>query len=520
MAFSHFFIFVVRARNVVTDPLGMPSLKGGNLKAITARAFILCLLAGLSVTATLAANAPSNDHEGFQQIVASHDAAPSIVAFRITPDERLLASRPHDSGQVGIPATERLFEIGSITKLFTAMLLADLIEDGVVEEASRVGELMPGDYALAEQVADITLVELATHASGLPRLPTRGPMLRRMLLRMGDPYAGSTREEIFADIAALEAEQLGERGAEQYSNLGMALLGQLLAESVGTAYETLVEERLLRPLGMAETRFTRGALDDSRLQRPHRENGRPASNWRLDAYNPAGGLVSNMTDMARFLDAVIAGEHPAIAKSLQVARHDEDGQARMGLGWIISEMGGETVYWHNGRTGGYSSFLAWMPESGRALIMLSNASHPIDPMARALLLGEEEPPAENPGMVSMGFFLFLLILAPITLMGRRHELQQSVSGDAKRPKGWLNGLGSWMTAAFILGVAWLNGPWQALPPILLWLSGIICVVMAAWMLPVVRQLSALPEKGRLLNLAGFMLDSLLFLSLIWMLLYW
>ncbi|MDQ2070087.1 serine hydrolase domain-containing protein [Natronospira bacteriovora] len=455
-------------------------------------------------------------HPDAGESIAAYSAAPSLAVLQREDGERRVTGKPTNDTEVA----DHLFEIGSITKLFTGLLLAELIEDGMVSEDTTIAELMPQGRVLDTEVGSITLLELATHSSGLPRLPTQGPMLRRLLLQMGDPYAGSTREEILDAVAALSSDELENRGRMQYSNLGMALLGQLLAEAAGQPYEQLIEERLLQPLGMKDTRFTRDALGDPRLQRPHRENGLAASNWRLDAYNPTGGLVSSLADMERFLDAVIAAEHPAMQRSLSVALRNEDGEPVMGLGWIIRERNGETVYWHNGRTGGYSSFLAWMPESERGLIMLANASHSMDPAAWALLEGEQALPHPDVSLLWQGFFLVMLALAPITLFGRRVELRETLKGTAKHPKGWLNGIGSGMSAAFILGVVWLNAPWQLWPMALFWLSAVLCLALAAAMLPLLRQLPALPREGRAMNSLGFAFDVILLLALVVMLALW
>ncbi len=149
-----------------------------------------------------------------------------------------------------VAAGDRMFEIGSISKVFTALLLAQMVDSGEVAEDQPIGSLFAPEHALREPLASITLGELATHASGLPRLPKDlGPMLRAAFSR--DPYAGSTADAIFGSVAALAGADLGPKGRFAYSNLGVALLGQLLARRLGVDYETALRGRVFEPLGLA-----------------------------------------------------------------------------------------------------------------------------------------------------------------------------------------------------------------------------------------------------------------------------
>ncbi len=255
---------------------------------------------------------------------------------------------------------ETLFEIGSVTKVFTGLLLAQLNEDGVVSLNSTVGELMPGPWELDPEVASIRLRELATHTSGLPRLPVNAGMLWRQLSSPADPYAGLNRDDVFSDVATLEASDLASRGEFAYAKLGPALLGRLLGTVTDESYETMIKTRVLAPLGLEDTAFTDTVLDDPRLAKPHRENLRPARNWRLDGYNPAGGLSSNLEDMIAFLQkAMTARAGTSLAKSMTEHWTRENGERGAGLGWVINERDDDRMVWHNGRTGGITHSLAF-----------------------------------------------------------------------------------------------------------------------------------------------------------------
>lgn len=178
-----------------------------------------------------------------QEIVEAYVDArqtPGIAVALVTPDRVEIAV----AGRTGVGAevnADTLFEIGSVTKVFTGILLADLVAEGRVSLDSTVGELMPTGHELHPAVASITLRELATHTSGLPGLHETFDMLWRVVLQPANPFAGLNSEDIFAAVAALSGEDLATRDDFNYSNLGVALLGRLLEAATGEAYERLLK---------------------------------------------------------------------------------------------------------------------------------------------------------------------------------------------------------------------------------------------------------------------------------------
>jgi D-alanyl-D-alanine-carboxypeptidase/D-alanyl-D-alanine-endopeptidase len=268
------------------------------------------------------------------------------------------------SGGFGGVDADSVFQIGSVTKAFTGLLLADSAARGEVELSD------PGtDYLPAASPGQVTLVELATHTSGLPRLPPG--MLRYALLRPRNPYARYPESSFLrAARRSLATAPGGQPYA--YSNFGAALLGYLLSEAAHIPYQRLVEERICRPLAMTATSF------DARPVQGY-SNGRRVPPWQLGPMVAAGGLYSTATDMAKLLAACLRPQGTSLAESapLAMATHARLGPgAEMGLGWHHALRDGRRVSWHNGMTGGYSSMIALDTERQSAVAALANRGTP------------------------------------------------------------------------------------------------------------------------------------------------
>ncbi|QUX27555.1 beta-lactamase family protein [Nocardiopsis akebiae] len=275
------------------------------------------------------------------------------------------------------------YEIGSVTKGMTGMLLAIAVERGEVTADTRLGELVELDGAPA---ADVTLAELSSHRSGLPRLSPRLPdvVVSAAASYLGnDPYPYDY-DDLVAQVAAAE---LSDRGESHYSNMGTAVLGHALADAAGTDYATLLRERLLDPLGMDDT-----VLPDSGDDLPedavqgYTDRGRRADPWLARAYAPTGGVRSTPADMARFAGALLEGTAPGTA-ALE-PRWDDGPDRRIGFAWITQEHGGTEVTWHNGGTGGFSSMVALDREGGRAVLAFGNTTTGLEGPVLELLAGE------------------------------------------------------------------------------------------------------------------------------------
>jgi CubicO group peptidase (beta-lactamase class C family) len=247
-------------------------------------------------------------------------------------------------------APDAVFEIGSITKAFTGTLLADMVREGLVAFEDPVARYVP------EAPPDITLEHLATHTSGLPRLP-KGLRLRDRK----DPYA---KLDLRAAIPLTRPKR--PPGAKAvYSNYGMGLLGFALAQRAGTTYGELVRERIAAPLNLTHT-----ALDTPGLVQGHTRFGRPTPPWNLTDLAGAGGLRSTAPDLLEFLALHWRDDTP-LAEAAHEARRPRTklGRMQIGLAWVILPDG--TVA-HDGGTGGFRTFAAANPDTRTAVVVLSN----------------------------------------------------------------------------------------------------------------------------------------------------
>jgi D-alanyl-D-alanine-carboxypeptidase/D-alanyl-D-alanine-endopeptidase len=275
---------------------------------------------------------------------------------------------PVDAGAV--------FELGSITKAVTGLLLADAAVRGEVALDEPLAACLPG----ARPRASITLQELATHTAGLPRLPL-GYLRRHAIRHRADPYARSTLPELLHDLARVRPRSRRRR----YSNLGAALLGQALAARLGAPYEDLVHERVLGPLGVAEV-WARGAPP---VATPHDRRGRPVPPWTMGAYAAAGCLRGTAAGALALSLACLAPPEPmAAAVALALTPRKRRGPLQTGLGWMRSPAGrAGRMWWHNGGTGGSRAFTGFLAEGGVAVAVVTNATKSPDRVAVRVLAG-------------------------------------------------------------------------------------------------------------------------------------
>ena len=271
------------------------------------------------------------------------------------------------------------FEIGSITKTFTAALLADAIERGELTAGTTLGEVF--DELTGTSAGDLTMEQLATQHTGLPKSADMVPLGQRwrLFLRM-DGYV-ETLPQMLERTAGLETDP----GTYVYSNTGFALLGHAVAEAAGVPYPQLVQERLLDPLGMNETIVPQTYADlPAGAPAGHTDSGVPTGPWTLGAEAPAGSIRSTAHDMAIWMGAVADGSAPGV-DAVEPRTELEDGDD-IGYAWMTTPMGEDAeaadpsaaaVTWHNGGTGGYRSVAGFTPD-GRALVVLSDTQTWVD----------------------------------------------------------------------------------------------------------------------------------------------
>lgn len=300
---------------------------------------------------------------------------------------------------------DTVFEIGSISKVFTSLILADMVQRGEVSLDDPVAKYLPPTVKMPSRNGkEITLIDLSTHYSGLPRLPANmGPEDR------ANPYADYTVDQMYQFLSGHTLTR--DPGAQfEYSNLGVGLLGHVLSLRAGTSYESLVRNRVLAPLGMKDTAITLSPDMQRRLAVGHDATLKEAKNWDIPTLAGAGALRSTTNDMLMLLGAELGFENSSLkasmAKQLSVRRSagapNATGAPEMAvaLGWIVQSNPRGTVIWHNGGTGGYRTYIGFNLETKTGVVVLSNAATAAGPddIGRHLLIGT--PLAKPPVMRS------------------------------------------------------------------------------------------------------------------------
>lgn len=273
------------------------------------------------------------------------------------------------------PGSDAIFEIGSVSKVLTSLLLVDEAKRGEVTLDTPVQQLLPFGVRFPDaDGVQPTLGQLASHRAGLPPLPDN-----LTPANIADPYAGYGVDQLYAYLD--HARLLYVPGsAYAYSNLGAGILGHVLSRKAGVPYEQLVSERVLTPLGLAETWVVVPDAAKSRLVPGTTAGGEPTPAWTWDVLAGAGAWKSTARDMVKLVEAAAAAaanKDVPFADQLRTTETpvaDAAEGTRVALGWHLTDAG---VIWHNGMTGGYSSFLGFDPATGRGVVVLSSTATPL-----------------------------------------------------------------------------------------------------------------------------------------------
>ncbi|HET9369299.1 MAG TPA: serine hydrolase [Vicinamibacterales bacterium] len=300
-------------------------------------------------------------------------ATPGIVLGILDEDG---STRVLSNGAAGAGARplgpRTVFEIGSINKTFTGTLLADMAAKKDVALTDPISKYLPaGVTAPSRNGKQITLLDLATHRSGLPRLPDN-----HVPADWRNPYADYTVEKLYAFLSTHQLRR--DPGAEaEYSNLGFGLLGHLLARAAGTSYQQLVKSRVLDPLGMTMTGYALDGAIAEWMAKGHNK-GEVVPFWfATEAIEGAGGLRSNLDDMMKYLKAQVGPANTALQKAMRDAATERaalPGGAAIGLGWQLVKVGDRTLVAHGGGTGGFSTYIGFDPGKRVGFVMLTNTT--------------------------------------------------------------------------------------------------------------------------------------------------
>jgi CubicO group peptidase (beta-lactamase class C family) len=344
----------------------------------------LFLLAGLfpgSIAQTAQLKLPDDVRINIEKRIA-YEQSPSIIVAIIDKE----GARYFNFGNVkmnGAPANEHsIYEIGSISKVFTAILLAQQVLDGKVKLDDPAQKYLPKEARVPQRAGkEITLAHLSDHTSGLPRMPSNFAPADP-----GNPFADYTIAQLYSFLAAYElTRDIGS--AYEYSNLAQGLLGHILALNAGMSYEALMIKTIASPLHMKETKIS---LDDKMKKNlaSGYSNGMAVENWDIPTLAGAGAIRSSAHDMLKFLAANLGLTQSLLQGAMTMThqvRHDKGGNMRVGLAWHIAKGKNGDIIWHNGGTGGYRTFAGFVKETSTGVVVLTNSSAGVDDIGFHLL---------------------------------------------------------------------------------------------------------------------------------------
>ncbi|MFT4225882.1 serine hydrolase domain-containing protein, partial [Micropruina sp.] len=385
----------------------------------------------------------------------------------------------------GLPPDDQTgYELGSITKTFTAALFADAIKRREVRAEDPLAKHLP---ELRDTPAGrVTLGSLAQHRSGLPPLGATAQAATAWVALNDNPYATGTTEVLLADAAAapVVADQ-----PPTYSNLGFALLGTALVRASGAAdYQALVAQRVTGPLGMDRTVIAGSDADvPGNAVRGHAANGLTAPRWTGTGYLPAGtSTFTTAGDLAIWAQAQLTGRAPGTDALEPTA--DSDAGSRIGWAWFSTPgADGRVVTWHNGITAGFRTMLALDREAGRAVLVMGDTATELEVFAIALLNGTPVDPPAPP----MPLIVVTLGMVALALLTSALALREVIRCTAILPA--INAL---LGAVFGLLLLWTSGPWMSVGG---WLWGLVLgLTLAATVILGLRgrDLGFLPERRR------------------------
>jgi CubicO group peptidase (beta-lactamase class C family) len=291
----------------------------------------------------------------------------------------------HLAEQTNTMVTTELFQIGSLSKLFVARILSDMVGTGELRYSDRLRDLVEPGLQLGSGVGEVSIGDLVRHTSGLPRQPSSFLQLRyfvRYLFTGKDIYAYLSEAKLYEYLGSARVKSRVEHGY-QYSNIGFAVLAHLLTVRNGMNFEDLAKSRIFGPLGMDNTCFFPSASITNRIAEGHAgdqplflRRGRAMVSWRMtDVMYPVGGAYSTVEDMLRYADANL--------QELQIATNDP-----VLLGWQTEHLSkyGVTVYYSHGMISGYSAYIGIEPIANVAVVVLMANFNWDDKIGHNLLL--------------------------------------------------------------------------------------------------------------------------------------
>jgi CubicO group peptidase (beta-lactamase class C family) len=301
----------------------------------------------------------------YEKVKTFPNNAEISIAIVSNSEAKYFGIRRKNDSILSIKNYNKIFETGSITKVFTAALLANFVNEEKIELDDYINDYI--DFTIKDNVK-ISFKQLATHTSGLPRLPE---ILSSPTLSLENPYKDFGVEELKMDLSE-KLVMLDEPGAKsEYSNLGVGLLGYVLSEIGNSTYEDLLQSKIFEKYHMFNSTTIRSSVMD-KLVLGRNEKGEVVSNWDMSILMGAGGILSTAEDLTKFAIAHF-DDFNSDLKMTRTPFHQVTENFSTGLAWgIVKSESGAKWYWHNGGTGGYTSSMIIDTEKENSVIVLSN----------------------------------------------------------------------------------------------------------------------------------------------------
>jgi len=311
------------------------------------------------------------------RVATYHDSVGLIIGVIEPTGRRLIARGPAQIGNDDPVNGDTIFQIGSVTKLFTAALLADMVRRGEVALTDPVEKYLPAGTKVPERGGHrITLADLATHMSGLPRT-----LANVLVTDFNNPNADMSEAQLFQSLQHYELTR--DPGASyEFSDAGYDLLGIALADRGQTDFETLLRSRILAPLHMDNTRFGSSLTEKDRRAAAYDAHLQPIPQPPTPTLPGANGMRSTANDLLDFLAANLgltnSPVNPALADMLKTQQPTEFKELKSALGWNVATLHGFQTVWISGETAGSRAFIAFSPLLHAGVVVLSNSANAID----------------------------------------------------------------------------------------------------------------------------------------------
>ena len=328
----------------------------------------------------------SRIEEDTRKYLAAQTNATLMIGLSIAGERHVRSFRTEDATIVLPPDIESMYEIGSFSKVFSTSVLAVLEARGVISLDDAIRKYLPSTLRLPNEIARITVRQLATHTSGLDRV---GKVFAKMVYEDARTcYLRYRKEDLYEELRVAELAYPSGQGWA-YSIIGMGLLGHIMELATGSSYESLLKKTICEPLGLEDTGYT---LSDDQIRRMVRaidSDGLPTANWYHDVLMPQGGIRSTMQDMLTFAEANLAArfeddgsilfralrrtreQHFEWPKGYQLPER-ELGEFVQGLAWWRIPVPTGSAWWHNGATLYYQSAVGVSDSAPVAVVALTS----------------------------------------------------------------------------------------------------------------------------------------------------